>query len=383
MIIHRGNILSLLNKTRKSILLLGPRQTGKTTIIKSLSPDLTINLADEVQFLNFARNPSEIQSRIARAKPKTVFVDEIQRLPSLLNSVQVILDESKGEIRFFLTGSSARKLKRGQANLLPGRVIAFELGPLVTGDFDYKMDGDLALSVGTLPGIYTEESAMDRQRLLETYGATYVKEEILAEALTRNLEGFSRLLGVVASRATQFVDFAKFGSEALIDRQSAMRYLEILEDTLILWRAFPFTKSSKKRLVQHPRFYFFDNGVLNGLLGNFNVSADRKGMLFENLIFSQIYYGAKMSGNRIEIGTYRTEHAAEVDFVVSLNNEIWAIEAKASTNISETDLRGLKNFREFYGKKCHCAVAYEGSVEKELCGVSILPWQKLMKEMGL
>src|SRR3989338_6605584 len=140
----------ILMGSKKSVLLLGPRQTGKSTLMRSLSPDLTINLADESTYLSFASNPHELNDRLSAGKFRLVFIDEIQRLPSLLNTIQAILDEGRFHTRFHLTGSSARKLKRGKANLLPGRLHTYFLGPLVSSELDYSMDSRKALCTGTM-----------------------------------------------------------------------------------------------------------------------------------------------------------------------------------------------------------------------------------------
>lgn len=381
MLIKR-NLQGILLKTRKSFLLLGPRQTGKSTLIRELKPDLQINLADEQTYLDFARNPQELPQRLTASRPRTVFIDEIQRLPSLLNTIQVLMDEQK-TIQFYLTGSSARKLRRGQANLLPGRLHAYSLGPLCVSELDYRLDGRRALELGTLPSIYTEESFEDSTKTLRSYSLTYLKEEIQAEALTRNLEGFSRLLFAAASCSGQFLDFTKLARDAQIPRQSAMRYFEILEDTLVVHRCEPFAKSDYKRFVQHPKFYFFDGGVLNALLGNFKASEDRKGLLFEHLFFNQLLAGACSRDKDIRISTYRTEHGAEVDFVVQMEGEVWPIELKASTHVGREDLRGMRSFSEFYRKKHTPLLAYWGDVEKDIEGVSILPWQRALERIGL
>jgi len=273
----------LLKDNRKSVLILGPRQTGKSTLIKKLNPDLEINLADEETFVRFLSDPALIKNMLGNAK--SVFVDEVQRLPSLLNTIQGILD-SKHPPRFILTGSSARKLRRGRANLLPGRVLTYELGPLSPTELGNRFDLKKALSRGLLPGIYLEEEDVWK-KLLHSYAITYLKEEIQAEALTRNLEGFSRFFEVVASRNGNLIDFTKVASQAQIERTSAKRYFDIMIDTLILYPIEAFTKSQRRRLIQHPKYYFFDIGVFNGIMNNYEVSPDRKGLLFENL-FLQI-----------------------------------------------------------------------------------------------
>jgi predicted AAA+ superfamily ATPase len=376
-------LTGLLAKSKKSVLLLGPRQTGKSTLIRGLSPDLSINLARESTYLSFASNPRELEQQLAGGAFKTVFIDEVQRLPSVLNTIQAILDEAPGPIKFYLTGSSARKLRRGEANLLPGRVHTYHLGALVAGELNYAMDTKQALTTGTLPGLWTTEGSQERQKTLRTYAATYLKEEIQAEALSRNIEGFSRFLFVLAAHSGQFLDLAKLASEAAIPRQTAVRYFEVLEDTLILRRCDSFSKSTRRRLIQSPRFFFFDTGVLNGLLDNFSVSADRIGMLFEHLVFNQLVDSAASKDMPMRIASYRTEHGAEVDFILELNQEVIAVEVKASQNIGPFDTRGMRSFAEYYRKPHRSYIAYLGSTRKKLQDVSVVPWQMLLKEMGL
>ena len=376
-------IKPILEKSRKSILLLGPRQTGKSTLIRAISPELKINLAEEFTYLEFARNPSELNERLAARHFKSVFIDEVQRLPQLLNSVQVAIDETSPSIKFYLTGSSASKLKRGKANLLPGRIHAYHLGPLVSSELHGALDTKQALSTGTLPGIWTEPDTQEKRKTLQTYAATYLKEEIQAEALSRNIEGFSRFLFIVAAEAGKFLDLSKLAQEAKISRQTAVRFFEILEDTLIIRRCEAFRKSERKRLTQRPRFFFFDTGVLNGLLNNFVVSADRIGMLFEHLLFNQILDSAAARDKSIRISSYRTEHGAEVDFIVEFEGEVIALEAKASTNVGRHDLRGFKSFADYYQKKHRAIVTYLGNHSKTIEGIRILPWQTLLQELGL
>lgn len=375
-------ITAFLKGSKKSVLLLGPRQTGKSTLIKSLSPELHINLANETTFMNFSRNPGELEERLAAKSVKTVFIDEIQKLPQLLNTLQAILDDTPDAPKFFLTGSSARKLKHGHANLLPGRIHSYFLGPLVALELDHAMDVKQALSTGTLPGIWVEPSERERCKTLQTYSATYLKEEIQAEALTRNIEGFSRFLFVTAAEAGKFLDIAKLAQEAKIPRQTAVRYFEVLEDTLVVRRCDSFRKSLRKRLIQSPRFFFFDTGVLNGLLNNFSASGDRIGILFEHLIFNQLHDSATAKDHPIRLSSYRTEHGAEVDFIVELDGRVIALEVKASLNVGRSDLMGLKNFAKYFGKKHEAVVAYLGTTSRVIEGVRVEPWQKFLKEIG-
>jgi predicted AAA+ superfamily ATPase len=367
------------------LLLLGPRQVGKSTLMRQLGPDLEINLAHEQTFLAFARDPSELEARLAAlpaGRRHTVFIDEIQRLPGLLNTIQSVLDRPSPRLRFLLTGSSARKLRRGEANLLPGRIHSYRLGPLVSAELDHELTTSIALTHGTLPGIFSEPDHRDREKTLSTYAGIYLREEVQAESLSRSLEGFARFLTALGDWAGAHLDLAKVAQAAQVPRQSAGRWFEVLEDTLLVLRANSFAKSATRRLVQHPKFYFFDPGVLNGLLGNFVTSSDRIGMLFEHLVYTQLMHSAAAFDERVRVSTFRTEHGAEVDFILERGRELVAIEAKASRIVSASDLRGLARFADYVGRKPRRMVWYLGRDAKRIDGVEILPWQQGLKALG-
>lgn len=373
------HLTKIIGKVKKSVLLLGPRQSGKSTLMRSLMPDLTINLADEETFVQFLSDPGALRSRLH--SHKKIFIDEVQRIPSILNTVQSLIDNDRS-LQFYLTGSSARKLKRGKANLLPGRIVTFELGPLCLSELGALFEIDKALARGLLPGIYTEEDGSIVTKLLRSYAQTYLREEIQAEALTRNLEGFSRFFSVVISRSGDTLDFTKIAKEAAIERMSARRYYDILVDTLVANEVPAYSQSNRTRLIQHPKFYLFDVGVLNGCLGNFNVSHDRVGKLFEHLVLQIILSEAKSWDQEIRVSTYRTEAGAEVDFIVETENKLFAIEVKASKNVHNGDLTGLKSFANFTKKQKQLMVIYQGSVEKEIDAVQVLPLASALKYMG-
>ncbi|MGZ3793497.1 MAG: ATP-binding protein [Bdellovibrio sp.] len=370
--------------TRKSVLLIGPRQVGKSTLINSLKPDLSINFADELEYLNFSSNPGELRKNIEQQKPKVVFIDEVQRLPRILNTVQALIDENKN-LKFYLTGSSARKLKRGGANLLPGRVINLQLGPLVSAELAYKADTERALSYGCLPEIYLGTNKKENETLLRAYAANYLKEEIKAEALTRNLESFARFFQECPLIVGQFVDYTKMAKKTKISRHACPRYFEILEDTLVGNRVYPFPKAVEQELdiVKHPKFYFFDNGVLNGLLGNYVASPDRRGMLAEQLIFNQILHSSWARQKNVNIYSFRMRSGEEVDFVVEIENEIFAIEVKYSDDLQSDDYAGLNFFKELFPKANGYFIFHLGTKEKKMGNIWTFPWQKGLKQMGL
>ena len=375
----------ILAESTKSVLLLGPRQVGKSTLMRALHPTIEINLAHEATYLEFARNPLELESRIEALpaiKQRTVFIDEIQRQPSLLNTIQVLLDRPKHRLRFLLTGSSARKLRRGEANLLPGRIHAYRMGPLTSAEMAHDISTSAALAYGTLPGVLAEASVRDREKTLRSYAAVYLREEVQAESLTRSLEGFARFLTVIGEWAGAHLDLAKIATAAQVSRASAGRWLEVLEDTLLVHSASAFAKSVTRRLVQHPKLYFFDVGVLNGLLGNFVASPDRVGRLFEHLVYTQLVHSAAAFDQDVRVSTFRTEHGAEVDFIVERGTELFAIEVKAARTVAASDVRGLERFADYYGKPHRPMVWYLGQEPKRMGKVEILPWQQGLSALG-
>jgi predicted AAA+ superfamily ATPase len=365
------------------VLLLGPRQTGKSTLVQSLAPDLSINLAFEQTFLDYSAQPGLLEKVLDRERPGNVFIDEVQRLPSVLNTVQGVLDSAPRRHRFYLTGSSARKLRRGQANLLPGRIVQYQLGPLLFSELGDDLDLDRALAFGTLPGVVTETDDRARRDLLRTYGSTYLKEEVQAEALTRQIEGFARFLFVAASKSGEFLDFAKVGSQAVISQKTSSRFFEILEDTLIVSRVLAYASNETRRLVRHPKFYFFDIGVLNGLLRNFTVSEDRRGFLFEHFVVTQILTLNATLGEPARISTYRTEAGSEVDLIVEKDGQTMSLEIKAGTRVSSGDASGLRRFAALaVRKRPRALLLYAGTRAYRDDDVSVLPWRQGLTEVA-
>ena len=370
-------------KSSKSVLLLGPRQTGKSTLLKNLSPDVYVNLADEHEFLRHSSDAELLGSLITNTKTKTVFIDEIQRIPPMLNTIQGIVDDAnpKNSIKFYLSGSSARKLRRGQANLLPGRIFTYSLGGLCAKELNYKVNLDHALRYGLLPEPYLENNKDNCEKLLESYSSTYLKEEIQAEALSRNLQGFARFLTTVAQCSGDILDFSKISTKSKVSRSSCVRFIEILEDTLIANRVPIFPDSVSADIIKHPKLYFFDVGVLNGLLRSFDSSAVRRGKLFEHFIYSQLCNSAYAHDQHQEIFFFRTRHGVEVDFILKLKERIWAIEVKTG-DLSSQDLNGLRSFREYYPQVHKCIAVSTKERQREIDGIHICDWRALLVELG-
>ena len=375
-------LTSKLRSARKSCLVLGPRQTGKSTLIKTLAPELTINLAAESEFFRFSSDPHLLESVLAERAPQTVFIDEIQRIPSLLNTIQATVDESASAPKFFLSGSSARKLRRGQANLLPGRIFTYELSGLCAKELEYEIDLDRALACGMLPEPYLAPNLVESTKLLRSYASTYLKEEIQAETLVRNIQGFARFLNTVAAVSGKICDFSKISTKSKVSRTGVLRFVEILEDTLIAQRVDVFDEAEDADVIKHPKLYFFDVGVLNGLLGNFEPSPDRLGLLHEHFVYSQLRNSAMAHDEPIDIRYFRTRHGLEVDFIVKLRNRIWAIEVK-SGEIASADLESLRGFRRYYPRVHRCVAVGMREKKRSIDGLLICNWNDLLREMEL
>lgn len=363
--------------------MLGPRQVGKSTLVKSLRPDLSINLADQKEFFQVTSNPQELAERIASVTPKSIFIDEVQRYPALLNTVQAFCDADKS-LKFYLTGSSARKLKRGQANLLPGRVLNYYLGSLVASELDYKVSDLDLLQYGALPEIFLEQDFKLKKKILSSYVVNYVQEEIKAEALVRNIDSFARALPYAFRSAGQFVDYSKLAKQSKVSRHALGRFYEIFEDTLIGYRCWPDSKLlDRAQLVKHPKFYVFDLGVYNAIVGSHDVTEINKGMLFEQLLYTQLLHSAWSKDMEIEICTFRTRGGLEVDFIISLDGNRIAIEAKAATDIHYENVQPLLRLKKEYEPRIQTFVAHLGSESRKKEGIWCHPWKVLLKELGL
>lgn len=375
-------ISSYIKNSSKSVLILGARQVGKSTLIKGLNPDLSINLSSEDEYFQFQSNNLELESRIAAKKPKTVFIDEIQRIPRLLNTIQVILDQSP-KIKIYMTGSSARKLKRGRANLLPGRLFTYQMSPLCLSEVKGHWNDTKAMQFGFLPGVFSNKIEQEKKKLLQSYANTYLKEEIMAESLVRGLDGFVRFLREAANMSGGYLDFSKLAKKAKIPRQSVVRHFEILEDTLIARRIEndPDLDPELCDLVKHPRYFFFDVGVVNALRGSFDVSSDRVGSLWEYVFVNQIVNSAHAFDLDFQIYNFRTRGGLEVDFIFSREGKKTAIECKSSLEIVQSDYRNLLSIEKYY-PKIQKLVVYRGKHERKENGVWIVPIDKALNILG-
>jgi len=329
---------------KKSVLLLGARQTGKSTLMRALNPRLVINLADESSYLQHAKDADLIGREVrALRQPSVILVDEVQRVPSILNTIQALIDENKGH-RFLLTGSSARKLKRGGANLLPGRVLLEHLDPLTYWELGEHFSLERVLQVGSLPGVY-----LDREtgtETLDSYASLYLREEIQAEAVVRDLGSYARFLDLAAHASGQWVNYSKLASDAEIPKETIRRYYQILEDTLLGFRIPPFTTTrTVRRTSQRDRFLLFDPGVQNALLHRHRApNVSEQGSLFEQWLLLQVLFYARAHRLPWRLSAYRTDSGVEVDFVLEAASRLLAVECKLGRTIHSGATHGLRSF---------------------------------------
>jgi len=342
-------IANRLRAGKASVLLLGPRQVGKSTLCRALGPDLFVDLADEREFLSFAKDPGLLRRQVEALRPPAlVVIDEVQRVPALLNTVQSLIDRAGKTLRFVLTGSSARKLRHGGANLLPGRIVLEHLHPLSILELDSPPDLDRALRLGMLPGIYWgDDEAAD---ILGTYADVYLREEIRAEGVARDIGSYARFLDVMALASGQWLNYSKISSDTEIPKETIRRFVQVLEDTLVAVRIPAFTPGvpTSRRVQQRERVLLFDVGVRNALLDlhRRRLTADQVGGVFEQWVVLQLVYlnDARRTGWRFS--SYRSEGGAEVDVVIDTGDELIAIEVKAGRNLSRSDTRGLVSLAE-------------------------------------
>ena len=361
---------SLLRSSKeKSLFLFGPRQTGKTSLLKKIFPDAPFyNLLLADVFYRLSQRPQVIREEVLAGHIRSqgpIIIDEIQKLPVLLDEVQYLIEE-KG-CRFILTGSSSRKLKRGGANLLGGRAWTRYLFPLTSGEIE-RFDLGRVLNFGSIPSVYYAASPRED---LESYVGNYLKEEIQAESLVRRIENFSRFLQSAALYNAQLVNFANVASDAGIPARTVAEYFTILEETLVGSLLLPFTKTKYRKAVTTGKFYFFDIGVSNLLAGRENLRprTELYGHALEHFIFTEIKAFLHYSGDRRALSFWRSKSGYEVDFLIG---DETAIEVKAAELVTEKHGAGLRAIADDLTLKRKVVVSLDPSPRK-IGDIHVLP----------
>jgi len=375
-----SRILQISLPAKQSAFLWGPRKTGKTTYLKERFPrSLVYDFLDTRLFLEFSKRPFLLREQlleVERSKLENpVILDEVQKVPQILDEVQSLI-VSKG-IRFILCGSSARKLRRGQANLLGGRAWRYHMHPLVSPEVaDCKLLK--ILNGGMLPDHFLQE---DPRKSLQAYVQDYLKEEVFEEGLTRNVPAFSRFFDAAAYSHGELLNYSNIARDCGVDSKTVREYFQILADTFLGYLIEPFKKKQSRQVIgKAPKFYFFDVGVA-GTVTKRSVVEERGsdfGKAFEHFILTEILAFRSYRGFDFGLNFWRTKSGLEVDFVLG-DGEI-AIEVKGSPLVDVRELKAMKVFREEVKVKQALMVCNEKS-RRLSDGIRLLPWRIFLDKL--
>jgi len=338
----------LFKPSKHSFFLFGPRGTGKSTWLRKNMPDAVwIDLLEADEFRSYSARPERLKELLlAINEKKTVVIDEIQKVPALLSVVHSLIERKLG-FRFILTGSSSRKLKKTGADLLAGRVIKQELHPFMAVELGRKFALSSALKQGLLPLVF---SAPDPGAVLRTYVSLYVREEVQAEGMVRNIGNFSRFLEAISFSHGALLNTSNVARECEVERKVVESYITILEDLLLAFRVPVFSKKAKRALIKHSKFYYFDAGVYRSMrpCGALDKPEEIEGAALEGLVAQHLMAWSSYRWGKNKVYFWRTTSGSEVDFVVYGEEVFWAIEVKNTSKIRPEDLRSLRSFKSEY-----------------------------------
>jgi predicted AAA+ superfamily ATPase len=357
---------------RKSFFLFGPRGTGKTTLIqRTLSGATVIDLLEIKTYREYLKNPSLISEQMLEP---IVVIDEVQKLPEILDEVHRLIEADK--LTFLLTGSSARKLKRGGANLLAGRAWWAELFPLTSNEIP---DFDLMtyLNRGGLPAVYPSD---DYAEELWAYTALYLKEEIQNEALTRKVAQFSEFLDLMALSNGQEISYQSIAGDCGVSPNSIKNYIQILEDTLVAFQLKAFTKTRKRKAISRSKLYFFDVGVTNSLAkrGEIMAGSELFGKAFEHFILLEVRAFLSYTRKNIRMYYWRSTSQFEVDLIL---DDQWGVEIKSAASIKDKHLKGIRALKEEGNIQNFAAVSCDRYERITQDNITIFPWKLFLEKL--
>lgn len=365
------------NKPSQSVFLFGPRGTGKSTLMQELFEDaLWINLLDPETLRSYSARPERLFD-VVRANPdKKVFViDEFQKIPSLLSVVHALIEEKQNR-QFVLTGSSSRKLKRLGGDLLASRALLRHLHPFMAAELGKNFSLEQALHLGMLPIILGAEQPRDA---LQAYVGMYLKDEIQAEGLVRNLESFSRFLEIISFSHATILNVTNVARECEIKRKTVESYVEILEELLLAFKLPVFSKRAQRALSTHPKIYLFDTGMFRALRprGPLDRVEEIEGVALEGLVAQHLRAWNDYSTEKHDLAFWRTRSGLEVDFVVYGPQGFWVLEVKNATKIYPVDTKPLEAFLEDY-PMATAILLYRGKERLMQKGVLCLPCDEFL-----
>jgi predicted AAA+ superfamily ATPase len=363
----------------KSFFLFGPRGTGKTTWVKSAFPNAVyIDLLEAELFNDLTANPQRLSNLIPPDFKDWIIIDEIQRIPDLLHEVHRLIETKR--YRFILTGSSARKLKRKGPDLLAGRALTLSMHPLSVAELAEDFRLEHSLRYGQLPSVYIEA---DPKKYLEAYVRTYLEEEIRQEGLTRNLSMFARFLEAASFSQGSVLNMSSVARECYVERKAVESYFSILEDLMIGYRIPIFSKKAKRRLIVHPKFYFFDAGVYRTLrpMGPLDAPEEVDGVALETLFLQEFIALNSALDFGYKVFYWRTSNGREVDFVLYGAKGLLAFEIKRTSRITSDVLGGLKSFLADY-PMAKTYFVYMGNRRMYKDKIEIIPVLEILKDLN-
>ena len=354
----------------KSCFLFGPRGTGKSFLLRrQFENDIYIDLLESETYFRLIGSPEKLESYIPKGYSDAIIIDEIQKIPKLLDEVHRLIE--KYGYRFILTGSSARKLKKQDINLLAGRALTFYMHPLCYKELLSDFDIGHSLKYGHLPCAYTEK---DPASYLSSYVVSYLKEEVLQEGLTRNLSAFSRFLETASFSQGEVLNLSEIARECSLNRKLVENYFTILEDLLLAIRLPVFTKKAKRKMIQHPKFYLFDVGVFRSIRprGPLDSPEEIEGPALETLFLQEVRAVNDYHKLGYDIFYWRTSNQIEVDFVLYGQRGIHAFEIKRKSVYTSRDTKSLKLFLKDYPMS-KAYLLYGGDKRYFEDGIQIIP----------
>lgn len=364
-----------------SFFLFGPRGTGKSLWLKhSFEGAIYLDFLSPEIFRSYASSPERLEA-IIEGNPgqKTIIIDEVQKVPEVLDVVHRMVEKDK-TLRFVLTGSSPRKLKRVGVDLLGGRAVVKTLHPFMAAELGKDFQIKTALERGLLPLVWGAKNAEDA---LNVYIDLYLREEVKMEGLVRNIGAFTRFLEAISFSHGGILSISEIARECAVERKTVEGYINVLEDLLLAFRLQVFTKRAKRHIVQHPKFYFFDAGVFQTLRprGPLDSPQDISGAALEGLVAQHLRAYQAYAAQKSDLYYWRTKSGMEVDFIVYGKDTFFAIEVKSSKTIHPQDLNGLLSFKEDY-PQASMIMLYGGKEQMRVKDVLCMPCEKFLTALN-
>lgn len=365
---------------KSSYFFFGPRGTGKTTWLKqNCKNELTVDLLEPGLYRRYKARPERLRESVeGNPDKKIVIIDEIQKVPELLDVVHALMEE-KPELQFILTGSSARKIKQKGVDLLGGRAIVRSLHPFMASELKDKFNLRRSLKTGLIPLIFSAQNPKDS---LDAYITLYLKEEVQMEGLVRNIGNFARFLEAISFSHGSVLNISNVARECEVERKTVQGYIEVLYDLLVAYFLPVFTKKAKRAVIQHPKFFFFDTGVFNTLRpsGPLDRPSEIEGPALEGLVAQHIRAWIDYSQSSCRLYYWRTKAGTEIDFIIYGKEDFWAIEVKNTRRIRKDDLRPLKTFHEDY-PECKTLFVYRGDEKLLIDNTLCIPCEAFLKSI--